>query len=195
MTETATGTEGGTLPSGATSVPAGYVPQAELDAAEARRRDFQSQNDRLKAELAAAKNAAPAAPAFDADALAQQFEARMMRSLALREERAKLSQEFSLARPEVFEQSFDSPEAMRAAAEASHRQEEQYRSKIRDEETTKIVASLKERGFDVPAPQTPPAQGTDGAKQLTAQEINALPFSEFAKLDPAVVDRVLSEGA
>lgn len=208
MSDTDSGASGGDpaagtpTPGSTDQVPAGFVPQAELDRLEQGRRTLQSERDRLAAELERAKGASAAQPSggsfADPAAFAREVLGHVNRDLSLREARSALSQEFPAARQEVLKADYGSPEEMRVAVERSHQAEESYRNQVRSEAEKDVLSRLGEkygREFSIDTPQTPPSDGEGGEKQPTAADLRAMPFSEFRQLDPALVQKVLAQGA
>ena len=197
MSEPAGNPEGGTPSSGLPGVPEGYVPRSELETTEAKRRGLQSENDRLKAELAKA-TATPAAPApqqatFDEAAFTEKLFARMAQREAIRDARAGLSQELPFARPEVLSADYQTPEELRAAVERSHTEVKSFRDQVAEESRASVIAELKEKhGIDVPAPQAAPSDGEGGPQEPSARDLAAMPFSDFLNVDQAVIDKAVA---
>lgn len=178
-------------------VPAGYVPQASLEQAEARRRSLQSELDKervkntgLTDRLARVEEMMAG---FNPDAIADQFTARFNQQQALAAERTTLRQEFTLARPDVIDAQYATPEEMRAAIEASHKAEADYRASIRESVQGEFLAQLKEQhGIDLaPAPQTPADPESGGTGEVTAKDIASMGLDDLLALDDAAYAKAL----
>lgn len=161
--------------------------EAELARERERTRSFQGQADRARAESGAVTERLSKVEEmlgkFDPEAVADQFTARFNQQQALAAAKAKLREEFKLARPEVFE-GHDSPEAMRAAVESSHKAESDYRESVRREEEARILTSLKEAHPGVvftPTPQT--TSGAEGSGEQTSGELSARDLATMSTSD------------
>ncbi len=170
--------------------------EAELARERERTRSFQGQADRERANAGALTERLSKVEElmgrFDPEAVADQFTARFNQQQALAAERSKLREEFKAARPEVLDGKYESPEAMRAAVEASHQAESEYRDSIRREEEARILASLKESNpsLVLPTPQTTSGAeggsgeqgGGGGSGPLTAADLAAMPLNDYLAL-------------
>lgn len=196
------------------AMPDGFVPKADFDATEAKRRDLQSQLDKAKAQLAARPEpATPAAVAGDADlaaevatlkaklasfdpnAIADQFTARFNQQQALAAAKLSAKEKYANARPEVVNATYESPEELVAAVEASHKAETSHREQIAAQERERISAELKEKhGISLePSPQIE-APDTDGAAAGVPQnqrDLAALSTSEYLALPDEVREKAL----
>jgi hypothetical protein len=179
--------------------PEGFVSRDELERVEAQRKGFQSENDRLKAELAAAR--APAAPTatsgtpegFDPQAFETQLLGKVLGATALSTEAVKLQAEFPHADPSLFTAEklaqFGSPEALRAAAEADHTRIANAVAAAKAEAEAAATAALAGAGSPL-GPIAPPTPGADP----TVDQLAALRPSELAEYEaanPGVIDRVM----
>lgn len=213
MSETATqtpaapapGSDQGTPAAAEPVVPEGYVPAAEVEKArEESRRRYQGELDQTKAELTRLQ-AAPVAPAggaaaengggFDPDA----FKASLLRDVYGASQMSQASQavraEFPHADPTLFTpeklSTFASPDALRFAAEDSHKRV----AGILDAEKAAIEAKVREEfaakyGQPGGSAVTPAAPGGDPTpQQLAAMSIAELNALEAA--NPGVTERVM----
>jgi hypothetical protein len=199
-------------------VPEGFVSQAQFDATEAKRRDLQSKLDKANASLAArpepTTQAAVAAESaekdriaaleaqvaklasFDPDSIADQFTARFNQQQALAAAKLSAKEKYANARPEVLNATYESPEELIAAVEASHQAETSHRAEIAAAERARISAELKEKhGIALePSPQTTAPEGgstaADGVPQ-NQRDLAALSTSEYLALDDDVRDKAL----
>ena len=179
MSDDATTTETPDTSGAGATVPEGYVPRADLDAVEAKRRGLQSENDRLAAQLKAAQTPKPASDtsgddewkrsveeklqSFDPTALADQFTARFNQQQAVLTARSAAKTEFPNAAKSVLEAEYDSAEALRAAVEASHTTESNRIAEIKAQARQEFAAEMKAKhGVTLdPAPQTTADGGND----------------------------------
>jgi hypothetical protein len=195
----------GSVPAEGATVPEGCVPAAQVEEAreEARRR-YQSENDRLKVELARLQSGGAGKPAgtpegeskgFDPDA----FRATLLRDvsgvLTLSQSAATLRAEFPHADPAIFTPDgltqFSTPEALRFAVEDSHRRVavilDAEKAKLREELVAEIAQKYPEAGAGAGA------GGVSGqVGDPTPQQLAEMPLDEFNKLEPAVIERVLA---
>lgn len=190
----------------AVTVPEGFVPVAEVEAAreEARRR-YQGEKDRLEAELARmkAESATPAAPAasagqpkgFDPEAYRAALLRDVSATLSLTTAAQQLRAEFPHADPALFTPDgltqFSTPDALRFAVQDSHARVaailEAERSKIREELVAEVAQRYGSGGGAAGATGGP--AGIPG--DPTPQQLAAMPLDEFNAVDPEVVARVL----
>jgi len=180
--------------------PEGYVPRDELERVEAQRKGFQSENDRLKAELAAARApAAPTAPpttpkGFDPEAFEAQLLGKVLGATALSTEATKLQAEFPHADPSLFTADrlaqFGSPEALRAAAQADHSRIANAIAAATAEAEAKATAALAGAGSPL-GPIAPPTPGTDPTTQQLAQ-MSTTELDAYMAANPGVVERVMA---
>lgn len=193
-TSGAEGSDPGT-PSGASShePPAGFVSADALEAERARAKSFQSAADKKDAELAELRQRFAAieesVKQFSPDVLAKTLSASLARERSIEEARSALTKEFGEARPEVLAASYDTPEELRAAVEASHKAETERLEKARAEERARIAAELKEKhGFDLPAPTQPPAQES-GEQKVDLTKIRGLGLLDVSDEELAALSR------
>lgn len=182
--------------------PAGYVSQSEVEKAqEDARRAKQSAED-LRQEIARMKaSQTPAAPAtkedggFDPDAFRQSLLRDVSGTIQLSQAASSLKTEFPHADPTLFApeklSQFTSAEALRFAAEDSHRRV----AAILEAERASLETSIREElatKFGNPAG---PAGSTPGAGgDPTPAQLAAMTPSEIDSLEqsnPGVVERVL----
>lgn len=199
------GSDPGAGSAGEVTVPEGYVPAAAVEEAreEARRR-YQSEKDRLEAEVTRLKAApAPAAPAgqpkddsgFDLDAIRRQAFETTLGAVSLATSLPTIRAEFPHADEAIFTperlSQFASADALRIAAEDSHKRV----TAILDREREAMEARLREElaagsaGGQGPVGGTPPASGGDP----TPEQLASMPFAEYAKLSDEVIDRVMAK--
>lgn len=206
MSETATPTAPeGSVPAGVAQVPEGYVPVAEVEAArEESRRRYQSELDQVKAELSRLRTAPPAASAGAATGESKGFDPESFRSELLRQvsgvmtlgqAASELRAEFPHADPALFTPDgmakFSTPDALRFAAQDSHARVaailDAERAKIREELAAEVAGKYGTTGG---------AAGTSGVMGLagdpTPQQLAEMPLDEFNKLDPEVIERVMT---
>ncbi len=185
------------VPVAPVQVPAGYVPQSDLDRKEEQRRGFQSENERLKAELTRLQVAPPAAPVTDSTDISAQLAA--MRNeflntassvLAIQASVPVLRTEFPYADPSLFSterlKGFGSPEALRVAVEADHNRIETAREAVRQELQGPTPAPA-------PSPLGPaalPAAGVDPTIQQLAA-MSPTDLASFEAANPGVIGRVM----
>jgi hypothetical protein len=214
VAEESTSTNDPGTPGAGGGVPAGYVPQADLEAVEAKRRGFQAEVERLKAQLASATAApTPTPPAATSGveaelaALKAQFEglnpssitAQVVAGLAQREalvaEKAKLRDEFKSARADVFDASYETPEEMRAAVEASHKAEAENIAAVEARVRQEMAAQMKElHGVDLaPAPQVPATSDANGdTGPSTIRDLASMPFDKLTSMSDEDIAKALA---
>jgi len=170
---------------------------------EARARTEQSRADRaeaqlreLQAQLAGSQGSGEQSGEATGDPAVAALEARfasveqMLKRATLEPVSKALRDEFSFADDAIFERfdSFESPEALRAAAETSHAA---IKAKV-DAEVAAQVEALKEefakQGFRLPRS---PEGANEGGGDPTPAELAAMTPAEFAEVPEEVVDRVL----
>ena len=132
---------------------------------------------------------------FDPAKVADEFTARFNQNQALAAEKVKLADEFKLARPEVLDARYQTPEEFRAAVQSSHDAEAAHREQMRQEVESEMFARLKEQhGLDLaPAPQAPAAEGKDGSVPqgpTTIEDLNRLSPAEYLALPDDVIERI-----
>ena len=188
----APGSDPGTAqPPAASGVPAGYVPQSELDKATQRARAEQSRADQaasrydsLASELSEIKQVMSS---FDPNSIVRQVQAGIHQAQALASEATKLRSEFPHARTEIYDGTFASPEELRAAIQASHSSEEARIQQIRDAARAEVLGEVKEKHGIELAPATPPVND-GGEKKLTAADVAAMSLSEKMRLPDGVLE-------
>jgi len=163
--------------------------QGRADRAEARIKE-------LEAKMSEAQTPTPPAAEkpVDPEQIVAQALSRFRATEDLRSAAKDLRGEFEYADESLFDKAedFESPEALRAAAEASHGRVASLVTEAVEKATADLHAEMKTKyGIDL-APSTP--QGEEGktpAGDPTIEQLQSMPFSEMAALDPEVVDRVL----
>lgn len=190
----AEGSDPGT-PSGSPSnePPTGFVSADALEAERARAKSFQSASDRKDAELAELRQRFAAieesVKQFSPDVLAKTLSASLAKERSIEETRSALTKEYGEARPEVLAASYDTPEELRAAVEASHQAESARLEKARTEERARIAAELKEKhGLDLPAP-TQPAADPSGEPELDLTKLRGLDLLNVSDEELAALSR------
>lgn len=186
----------------AVQVPAGYVPQSELEKARQTAAGLQSQKDRLQAELDKLRSApAPAASegsgsaSVDVHATIGEAVAAVYRAGEMRDAAASLKSEFKYADPTLFESEklagFDSPESLRLVVEASHKRVADIlaaETAGQTEEQRQAAAAASAGASDPSGASTPAASGDPTIEQLAG-----MTPGEFAALPEGVVERVLAK--
>ncbi len=190
----AEGSDPGT-PSGSSShePPAGFVSADALEAERARAKSFQSAADKKDAELAELRQRFAAieesVKQFSPEVLAKTLSASLAKERSIEETRSTLTREFGEARPEVLAASYDTPEELRAAVEASHRAESERLERARTEERARIAAELKEKhGFDLPAP-TQPNSGETQKPEVDLTKLRGLALLDVSDDDLAALSQ------
>lgn len=211
-----TGTPAGTEPAAvpaAQAPPVGFVPQSELDAERQRARAFQSEKDRVEAELVKLRAATPAAPGtgatppdgsgFDPDRFREQLLTDVkgvmsagLGTFALRAEATELKAKFPHANWATLEGQLDqfaSKEALFIAAEADHKRVADI---IASMETAEQKAE-RERLAAINGGQGGPAGAGGGAGAAgtdpTPEQVAAMSMSELDALEarsPGALDRI-----
>lgn len=179
-------------------VPAGFVPQADLDRVENQRKGFQSEVERLKSELATAKTPAPAPSSATGDVASEiaSLRAEITRAGQLAANQASvpaLKTEFPHADPSLFSAdkvaAFGSPEALRAAVEADH---SRIAAIVAAAETAKEEALKAALAGSSPlGPVAPPVAGVDPTPEQL-NKLTPLELDAYMKANPGVVERVMS---
>lgn len=186
-------------------VPEGFVPVAELERERQRSREFQSRYDQLQATAStggaqgagAGASDSGAEGSFDPDAFRQSLLRDVYGVNQMVQAVTSLKAEFPHADPALFSPDrvaqFQSPEALRFAAEDSHRRV----AGILDAERAAIEAKLREElaasgtGAAGAGPAgTPPIPGGDP----TPEQLLAMDMDEWDRLEaanPGVIERVL----
>lgn len=172
---------------------AGTPANDEVAQIEARRRALQSENDRLKNELAAARAAkegdgqAPA-PALTEDRILALM--RQEREMARAE--SSFKEQYKLADPELFERTYPSVEAFEAAVKSSHERVSSLVNAGRSEQENALLARYREAYGELDA--TPPdSNGGTATGDPTFAQLEAMSLSELDALEaanPGVIDRV-----
>lgn len=171
------------------------VEQARADREATRARD-------LEAKLAALQSAGSGssseskAESFDPDALFDRWEAKMAHRDQMNSTAEALKGEFGFADADIFQSArdFDSPEALRAAVENSHKRVQTHVEAAREDERNRILAEVEAKhGIRLaPAPASSDAQAPAG--DPTLEQLGAMSQAELdaeeAK-NPGVIDRVL----
>lgn len=199
-------------------VPAGFVSQADHDALEAKRRDLQSKLDQETAknkQLVAQHSTQPTGTtgdqvdksddriaqleaklaSFDPNALADQFTARFNQQQALAAARTALKEQFKMARPEVFSASYETPEEMQAAVEASHKAEAENVAAVEARVRQELAAQMKElHGVDLaPAPQAPATSDANGdTGPSTIRDLASMPFDKLTSMSDEDIAKALA---
>lgn len=173
----------------------------ERERFEEQRRTWQAERDRERAarekaekELADLKGAGsqeePLTPTKLADFLDQRDR---QRSLAETANSLKSDEAFKHADPAIFERyaDFDSPEALRVAAEQSHNRVAEVAKSTSEAAVQAVLKDVSEKyGLDLaPAPSTKDAQAPAG--DPTIEQLEAMPFDEFEAVPEEVRERVL----
>lgn len=193
-------------PASAPAVPAGYVPQTELDKERERARGFQAEADRAKAALAAAQ--APAAPApSTADqqptdilglvrGAVSEAVSTVLKVGELRDAAGSLKTEFPHADPSFFTKErlaqFDSADSLRAAVEADHTRVAEILKAhgVKVDEARRDEAAAAAAGGAGPTSATTPAAGGDP----TLEQLNEMSLGDIDALEkekPGTVARVM----
>lgn len=157
--------------------------QSELDRERAKTASLEGRLGEIESKLGA----------FDPAKVADEFTARFNQQQAIAAARTQARVDYPLARADVFDGSFQTPEELVAAAQSSHEAESQYRDSVRSDVEKDVLARIKEQhGLSLdPAPQTPPAEGEGGGKPpLTQKDLAEMPMSEFLALDADVLKAV-----
>lgn len=218
MAEENTSTETSGTPGDGGGSPAGYVPQAVFDRAEAQRRSLQSQLDQLRAtppapaapaapeptstgtstvesELAAIKATLAGFQGFDPAAVGKQVQAEIARAQAIADARTKLASEFSNARPEVLGADYATPEEMKAAVEASHTAETASIKAVEERVREELRAQMKElHGVDLaPAPQAPATSDASGdTGPATIRDLASMDFDKLTSMSDEDIAKALA---
>lgn len=179
-------------------VPAGFVPQADLDRVEAQRRSFQAEAERYKAELAKATTPATppaAAKGFDPEAFQSEVIQRVMGATAIQSAAIELKAQFPHADPSMFSAesltTFASPEALRIAAEADHNRVQAIVAAQVAAKEAELKAQLA-GGGSPGGPVTPPTPGAEPTVDYL-NSLSAADFSAFDAENPGVAKRVLAK--
>ena len=213
MSEENTTTE--TSPAGGDgATPEGFVPKADFEATEAKRRDLQSKLDKANAALAAKPEPTTQAAvvadqadkdriaalearlaSFDPNAIADQFTARFNQQQALAAAKLSAKEKYGNARPEVLNATYESPEELIVAVEASHKAEMSHREQIAAQERERISAELKQKHGIVleSSPQIEAPDGdtsADGVPQ-NQRDLANLSTSEYLALSDEVREKAL----
>lgn len=183
--------------SGATGTPAGFVPQAQLEQAEARRRATQSNLDKALAgnsELAQRLSQVETMlSGIDPVKIADTIQSRLAQASAIQSAAEGLRKEFPYARAEVFEGKYESVDALKAAVQQSHAAEDQYRTTVREEEYGKLAEKARAAGLVLdPAPQTPSAGSGAEDGKLTVASLAAMSSSELDKISDEQIQRAMA---
>lgn len=189
------------------AVPAGYVPQTELDKERERSRGFQSEADRVKEELK--KLQAPAAPTsaapdpastVDPTALVNDAVAKVFRAGEIRDAAAALKTEFPDVEkfdPSIFSgeriASFDSADALRIFVKDLDSRLGQFRGGDQQaaDEAARQAAAAAASGAPGPGGQQPAPAGDPTPEQFAAMTIAEQDALEIA--NPGVFDRVMAK--
>jgi len=193
--------------SSAPAVPEGYVSKVELDAAEARRRSFQAEADRLKAEnlelqrrVASGGSGASGNDGGGGNGVAggitlAEMTAELDRRQALAEAKGVVASDYPLARPEVLKGNYHTTEEFIAAAARSHAEETQTRERYAKEAEERVRAELlkADPGLkDRLTPQAPPSGGEGGPAKLTKEAWLAMSLQERMQVPDDVLQAALA---
>ena len=181
---------------GASGVPAGYVPQADLDQLESRRRSLQSELDKERARIAdlesRAKQSAPPAPqTVDIEAIGATVEARIARYHAMEDAKREAREKFPHAPAEVFKQSHSTPEELFAAAGDAHKRVEAERATMRADLEKELTASFAAKyGIEI-TPQTTETPAGDDNGGLTLERLASMSQHEYEAVPAEIRDRLM----
>lgn len=163
---------------------------AEKEALEAQRRQLQSERDQLRAEIDRLKSERKPEPvtATTTDPLTEdRIVGLLRREREISAAIPTLQTEFPHADPSIFSASYDSVEALRAAAENSH---SSFKSRldalgvVPKTEAEKQLAAYRERYGELEATTPPDNGGQGGPTGLpTVQQIAAMSFAERDALE------------
>ena len=187
---------------GGTQTTEGLVSREELDRVETQRREFQARADRLQRELDEAKASGSTSQqdggndgGFDPAAFRRELMRDVMQASALQQAALTLKGEFPHADPSIFSEKladFRSADALRMAAEASHRRVADALSAARTEIEEKVKKEFEERyGSGSGSPQ---GGGQSVPGDPTPEQLAAMSPDEWDALEqksPGVIDRVL----
>lgn len=189
----------------AVQVPAGFVPQAELERAQAQAREWQARYDRIQAAVQSPAPASkPAEPAggsgptgFDPTAFSEELLTRVFGSVSLMNAVPTLRSEFPHADPSFYDpdvlKDFGSVEALRAAVEADHKR---VQAAI-DAAVAANGTPAGGQGGGTPSPLGPagsggqPVSGDPTPEQLA--QLSPVELGKFMDANPGVVERVLGQ--
>lgn len=174
---------------------AGTPADDQVAQIEARRRALQSENDRLKNELAAAQ--AAVAPKDDDKAPAPLSEDRIMALMRREREMARaestLREQYKLADPDVFDRDYPSAEALTVAVQESHDRISALVGQGTDAASAALLARYVEKYGELD-PTPPDANGGTPTGDPTVAQIEAMDFLELDRYEqdhPGVIDRVM----
>lgn len=194
--------------SAGTQVPEGFVPLATLEQEQARTRAFQSELDRVKAETAAsASKPAESAGASDDDDEGFDpvaYRRELLRDVAgvsrLSRAAESLRSEFPLADASLFEDrlvDFASPEALRIAAEDSHKAVASLvDAGMKAKEADLLKTFAEQYGVDLQGEGGPQGQGQSVDGDPTPEQFNRLSFAEQDALEaksPGITQRIIDK--
>jgi len=193
------------------SADAGSLAAGDGSAWEARAREWQGKHDRLASELnqvradldgirgtGVGEPDANGVIEFDPDVFAARLEERWTKRSELRDAAAALRGEFGYADDDIFAyaQEFDSVDALRAAAEASHaRTQARVDSAVAEREAALRAEVTQKYGvrFD-----TPVTGGQSPSGDPSIADIQAMSLREqivFEDENPGVIDRVIRQAS
>lgn len=180
---------------------------AALAKAEEQRRSFQSRAEKAEADSRAltqrldalekrlsgnggSDDDGGASKPVDTDALANELHARFKREAALERAAEALKGDLSYADPAIFERAseFDSPDALREAAEASHaRVNSLIEAAVAEQREAILERVAKEYGVRL-APST--NDGATNTGEMTLERFRSLSFSDQGKFERENPDKV-----
>lgn len=199
-TEQQAGTEGNP-PAGSPPSPAGdgagVATQAQLDAAESRRRDLQSQLDKERAEVARLKAAEaaraeqqpPASGGLTEEAVARIVTERVQSALSQREQVNAVAARYpdvDVARLGTFE----SVDALEAAAATAQERENARKGEIEKRIEADVLERYRAKYGALPSPA--PVTGESGTQpKLTAEQVASMTMAE--QLEAGITDEDLAK--